>query len=183
MAKAKRKDEPHENSSLVVLPPPPPRGRPDTYTDELATEICERIANGETLSRLCLDEDMPGRRTVTRWLMNREDFAAQYARAREMQALHEADEILDISDNVSEDAYVEYHPLTGQPYAKIDGFAAKRAQIMIDTRKWRAERLNRRVFGQKVEHEHIAGHPPAGQDVLPPGLGFLAGKLPSSDAA
>ena len=163
---------------------PIPRGRPTEYTEELGAEICERIANGATLTRLCEEEDMPERRRVTRWLMSNPEFAALYARAREQQVDYEADEMLDIADNISEDAYVEFHPLTGQPYAKIDGFTAKRAQVMIDTRKWRAERLNRRVFGQKVEHAISDDrHPSAGQDVLPPGLGFLAGKLLGDETA
>lgn len=46
----------------------PKMGRPTLFTDELALEICERIANGRSLRSVCLDKDMPHMATVMRWL-------------------------------------------------------------------------------------------------------------------
>ncbi len=168
---------PKENNSLVVVGAIP-RGRPSSYSEEVADEILTRIAAGETLSRICLDEGMPSRRTVTEWLMrDREGFSARYARAREFQADYEFDEMLDISDDSGGDAYVD---MEGR--ARIDGEAIQRAKLRIETRRWRAERLNRRVYGAKVEHEiHADSAASLDQAELPRGLQFLAGRFSESE--
>ena len=44
------------------------RGHPSSYTDTLAFEICRRIAEGESLRRVCTASDMPDKTTVLRWL-------------------------------------------------------------------------------------------------------------------
>lgn len=170
-------------SNALVVVGPVKRGRPTLYTNELATEILERIADGETLTHVCSDDDMPARRTVTRWLIERADFSARYAHARELQAHVEVDETVDIADDSGGDVYIDYDK-DGNPVAKIDGEAIQRAKLRVETRRWRAERLNRRAYGQKVEHD-ITTHPgtPAGQELLPPGLSFLAGKLPKPGSA
>jgi hypothetical protein len=43
-------------------------GRLSDYTPELATKICERIANGESVRSIVKDEDMPASSTIFRWL-------------------------------------------------------------------------------------------------------------------
>lgn len=182
--RAKPKAKPTTNA--LVLIGPVRRGRPagDTYDEELGTEICERIANGETLTHICCDEHMPERRTVSRWLIAHSNFLSRYMYARELQAHVEVDDTLDIADESGGDAYIEYDK-DGKPFAKIDGEAIQRAKLRVETRRWRAERLNRRAYGQKVEHDITidATGPSAGQELLPPGLGFLAGKLPKPDPA
>lgn len=185
MASAAKK-EPKENSSLVLIGPVK-RGRPSSYTDAIANEICERLAAGETLTRICEDEHIPAIATVARWLLNRPDFSRAYARAREIQAHVEAEQIRDISDNAYEDYYIEWKENADgsrEPVVKVDGESVKRAQLRIETRKWRAERLNRRAYGNstKIEHE-LATAPAHGAEGLPPGLGWLAGLLPESEPA
>lgn len=59
-----------------------PRGRPSKFTPELADEICERLANGEPLAKICRDEHMPGIVTVWNWEQADELFAERVARAR-----------------------------------------------------------------------------------------------------
>jgi hypothetical protein len=73
-----------------TLPPEDPatkktgkkRGRPSTYTVEIAETIWERLIYGESLRQICLDETMPGRRTVFQWLKKHPEFASMYAEAR-----------------------------------------------------------------------------------------------------
>ena len=38
--------------------------RPRKYTELIAEEILSRYADGETLSKICKDDDMPKRNTV-----------------------------------------------------------------------------------------------------------------------
>jgi len=59
-------------------------GRHSTYTEEIADEICDRLAEGETLRQICRDERMPAWRTVYDWKEANPEFAARFARAREI---------------------------------------------------------------------------------------------------
>ena len=62
------------------------RGRPSTYTPELAAEICARLSAGEGLDAICESDDrFPPESTVRGWdLDDREGFSAIYARARKL---------------------------------------------------------------------------------------------------
>ena len=101
------------------------------YTAELAEEICERIAIGESLRTICKDEHIVAAKTVDHWLSEREDFRKQYARARERQAEHYAQEIIDIADTDPD---------------------AARARNRIAARQWYASKLKPKVYGDKVLH-------------------------------
>ena len=61
-------------------------GRPSTFTQKIADEICERIADGESLRSICGDDGFPTKSTVFKWLNDFPGFSDQYARAREAQA-------------------------------------------------------------------------------------------------
>lgn len=74
------------------------QGRPSIFSEELADEICERIADGESLRSICRDDEMPSKATVFRWLAEKQDFQDQYTRAREAQADSLVDDMLDIAD-------------------------------------------------------------------------------------
>ena len=74
-------------------------GRPSSYTDAKAQEICDRLSLGEPLAQICRDEAMPSYRAVYDWMDAHETFAASIAQARArgydqiaMDALHIADE-------------------------------------------------------------------------------------------
>lgn len=150
-----------EAARLVCLGPVNRGGRPSDYTEEIADEICELLANGLSLTMICARQDMPDQSTVRRWLFRHDEFCANYARARQAQANTFADQIQDIADN----------PFLPPAY---------KAQ-MIDARKWRAARQNWRAWGDKVTHEHEHTlHPAATEKQLPGGLKWLAGKLRGS---
>lgn len=57
-------------------------GRKSTYNDSQASEICERLSEGETLSQICRDEHMPSRDAVYKWIKAYPEFEQQIARAR-----------------------------------------------------------------------------------------------------
>lgn len=59
-------------------------GRPSTYSDVIATEICNRIADGEPLRVICRDEHMPPWRTVYEWRSSIPDFAKRLESARDL---------------------------------------------------------------------------------------------------
>jgi hypothetical protein len=93
--------------------------RPTAYNENLALAICSRLAKGETLERICQDDDMPLKRLVCAWLLDtdRADFAASYRKAREIQAGIMAEELVAIADETTQQNH----------YAQ---------KIRVDTRKW-----------------------------------------------
>ena len=96
-------------------------GRPAKYGIETRTEICKRIASGESLTAICKDEHMPYKDQVLDWLFDEPEFSTQYARAREAQAEHYLDEIISISDDSMLDTEID--PATGNertnPFALV----------------------------------------------------------------
>ncbi len=44
-------------------------GRPTLYSLEIALEICDRIADGESLVKICSDAKMPKKTAVYEWLL------------------------------------------------------------------------------------------------------------------
>jgi hypothetical protein len=109
-------------------------GRPSGYSQEVADLILDRLADGESLRAICLDEGMPDRASVRRWIIADESFRSQYARARGEQGDAYADEIVAIADDKDEDA--------------------NSRRVRIDARKWAAGKLRPDVYGEKVTQEH-----------------------------
>lgn len=107
-------------------------GRPSIFSAELAHEICERLAVGETLISICLDDHMPGETTVYRWLASMPEFRDNYSQAREVQADHEFDR----ASNIAYQATVENFQV---------------ARLQIDTIKWRAAHLRPKKYGPRME--------------------------------
>lgn len=62
------------------------RGRWSTFTPELGQEICERIANGESLKAIGQDPTMPCSATILNWARAFPEFGDDYAQARSMMA-------------------------------------------------------------------------------------------------
>ena len=59
------------------------QGRQTKYTPAKAKEILRRLASGETLTSICRDMQIPPS-TVYQWTVDRNDFAVDFARARDL---------------------------------------------------------------------------------------------------
>ncbi len=105
-------------------------GRPSLFSDEIANAICERLAQGEPLARICEDESMPAFRTVFRWETDKPEFGQLSARAREIGTHYMADDCIRIADDKTIDP------------------ADKR--IQIDTRIRLIGKWNRKNYGDKL---------------------------------
>lgn len=125
------------------------RGRPSTYSQEVADAICERIAAGESLRLIVLEETMPDERTVYRWLERNEDFRQQYARAREAQADAMLEDILEIAD----DGRNDWMERRGEEDAGwvANGEHIQRSKLRVDARKWLMSKLAPKKYGDKVD--------------------------------
>lgn len=117
-------------------------GRPSDYDPDIATVICERIANGESIRAICASKGMPSHTTVYRWIDAHDEFRSQYARAREDQAERYASELIEIAESVDTSNRV----------------AIEAAKLRIDTRKWVASKLLPKVYGDRISQDvTIAG--------------------------
>ena len=74
-----------------------------SFSDELATEICERIASGELLTVICLDEHMPTVRRCNQWLRDHSDFKALYDQSLQDRLSIFEEEIISIPDAAARD--------------------------------------------------------------------------------
>jgi len=108
-------------------------GRPSSYTDERADELCTWIAQGNSLRSFCKLHGMEAQ-TVYRWMRERPDFQQRYAHAHEDRADSLADEMCDIADEVAANG------------GSIE--AVQAARLRIDTRKWIAAKLRPGRWGE-----------------------------------
>jgi hypothetical protein len=116
--------------------------------------ICQRLADGETLRAICVDDDMPPESTVRTWALdNREGFSAQYVRARELGYLSMADELLDVADNAANDWMVASGDSLLGGYA-VNGEHLQRSRLRVDTRKWLLSKALPKMFGDKLDLQH-----------------------------
>lgn len=121
-------------------------GRPSAYTQDIADEICDRLANGQSLRTICKSDEMPNKSTIMRWLHSNDSFRDQYARARNDQAQHYADEIIDIADDSVNDYMVN-----DDGVETVDHEAIQRSKLRIDSRKWVASKLLPQKYGDRTK--------------------------------
>jgi len=109
-------------------------GRPSIYTEDMASEICRRLAGGESLRSICRSEGMPHISTVLLWVVDgkHDKFSEQYVKAREAQGYFYADSMLDVAS------------LVGQ-----GELGAAEARVIMDAYKWTAERNASKAYGQR----------------------------------
>lgn len=125
-----------------------PTGRPSEFSGALADEICERLSKGESLRSICAGDRrtasgyMPHRATVMRWLESNEVFRDQYARAREAQADHFVEEIIEIADQPNVRTTADGEVVASDP---------QRDRLRVDARKWVASKLAPKKYGDKLD--------------------------------
>ena len=132
-------------------------GRPTVYTPEIAQEICEKLAEGQTLREVCRSDHLPDERTVRRWALdNVNGFSPQYAEAREIGYHVMADELLDIADNGTND----WMERNGEDDAgwQANGEHLQRSRLRVDTRKWMLSKTLPKIYGDRVTQEHVGAN-------------------------
>ncbi len=126
-------------------------GRPSIYSAAVANRICERIAEGEPLTKICRDKAMPAYRTVLNWRVKDIEFLQMYTRARQDAGDTLADEIRELAQRVVD--------------GKLDANAAR---VAIDALKWIASKLKPKSYGDlsrvdvktEVQYAPVSEHAP-----------------------
>jgi len=151
-------------------PPTAPQGGlhgSSKFSMKLAMEICNRLIGGESLRRICRDDNMPDLKTVWRWLQAEgrmfDIFRQQYASARVLQAETFVDEIVDIADDGCND-YVEREIAEGVVVINPDHEHLARSKLRIDTRKWYASKVLPKIYGDTSPGAKGAAALPDGAD-------------------
>ena len=105
--------------------------RPTIYTDDLGLEICKRIAEGESLRKIALDDKMPNRSTIHDWILTNEAFSNQYEKAVNVRTDNMADALTEIADDKEGEV--------------------QRDRLRIDTRKWYLSKIMPKKYGDKMD--------------------------------
>jgi hypothetical protein len=145
-------------------------GRPSSFTQDMGDTICARIAEGESLRKICQDDWMPDRVTIYRWLAADPEFCNHYTRAREDQADTLADEIIAIADEQPE--VIAVLNKNGELIEhKLDNAFLQWQKNRIDARKWTAMKLKPKKYGDR---QILAGDSEAPLEVQNNALDILA---------
>ena len=123
-------------------------GRKSTYTTEIADEICERLAAGETLRQICQNR-MIAHSTVLQWVNDLPSFADRYARARSEGLDVLAQEIIAIADNDRICEKVKLGP-GGEVIEKTIVDMVERSKLQVDARKWLLSKLRPDKYGDRT---------------------------------
>ena len=93
-------------------------------------DVYKRMAEGESLSAICRDPDMPARSTVNLWLIE-EGQSDKYARAKEVRADLYFEQVVEIADNTA--------------------MTPEDRRLAIDARTWASGKLHGK-YSDKVKH-------------------------------
>jgi hypothetical protein len=137
------------------------------YSAKLAKDICDRLAQGESLRAICRGKGKPSAGSVIGWVTNNtQGFAEQYARAREVGYRLLAEELLYIADTPKLGKKRVTKPVTrkdkdgnivdtGEVFVEItEGDMIEHRRLQVDTRKWMLSKMLPKVYGDKQQIEH-----------------------------
>ena len=117
-------------------------GRPSTYTDAIAEEICRRIADGEPLRQICRDDHMPKWQTIYHWKSERQEFSNRIAHARELGTNAIAEDTLAIIDTPPE-----------RVEGRIDPGFVSWQKNRVEQRMKLLAKWNPKAYGDKLQTE------------------------------
>ena len=129
-----------------IIPPADKPKRPAEFTDEIFDAICDRMANGQGLRKICDDPEMPSRQTFLRWMEKDTGRQAKYTAAREALMDWYAEEILEIAWDSSKDTI----PATKTKPARCDNEWVQRSRLKVDTLKFLMAKLHPKRYGDRL---------------------------------
>lgn len=126
------------------------------YSEKVKSEFKEIIINemisGKSLSRITREnKDKPSIRTVFDWLnpeskYHDKEFLHNYARAQQIRAENEFEEIKEIADSTEHDV-----TLDSDGNAITNHNIIQRDRLRVDARKWRISKMSPKKYGDKLD--------------------------------
>jgi hypothetical protein len=124
----------------------------DTYSPEIAAEICRRLSEGEALTEICRTKGYPSKAVIFNWqTADINGFADQYAEARKVGWFGIAEEMLELSDNGSNDWMLRNDP--DNAGWQFNGEHYQRSRLRLDTRKWLLSKMLPKIYGDRQHVE------------------------------
>lgn len=136
----------------------------DWDRNKVMAHICDQLATtsfgiGTILKNKYEGFNLPSYSTIMLWLEEDQKLSDRYARGKEAQADYMADEMLDISDNASND-WMERAGKDGDNLGwQVNGEHVQRSRLRIETRKWLASKLKPKKYGDKTTLAGDADNP------------------------
>ena len=115
------------------------RGRPTIYTEELATRICDLLAEGKSMVKACEAVGI-SRRSAALWLKDKSEFAEMTIHARGEWTDDIVDQLIDIAGDESKDHHTR--------------------RLLIDSIKWVAGKQRLKKYSEKLIHTGPDGESP-----------------------
>ena len=70
-------------------------------TTELTDQICQELMNGQPLTRICSNKDLPSLATINRWIAKHPSFAKQITNARRVGTQYYLDKMIEELETMS----------------------------------------------------------------------------------
>jgi hypothetical protein len=103
-----------------------------TYTDQIASEICERISSGELLTVICRDDHLPTIRRCHQWLKEYDEFQELFNMSLKDRLLIFEEQVLEIADDMKNDFKTVIK--NGKEKRVVDPDMVARAKLRIEVR-------------------------------------------------
>jgi hypothetical protein len=103
-----------------------------TYSDQLASEICERISSGELLTVICRDDHMPTMRRCQQWLKEHSEFQAVFNMSIQDRLFVFEEQVVEIADDMRNDFKTVIK--NGREKRVADPDMVARAKLRIEVR-------------------------------------------------
>ena len=142
---------------------PKKNGRPSSYTEATAAEICRRVVEGQSLLTICKAPGMPDKETIANWRRAHPEFDKRYQDAREDQADMHVEEILDVARKKSKTSE-----------------EVQDKRLLVDTLKWRASKMKPRSYGDKLMVEAEMNVRQMSDEEIDARLAHLLGRRPGA---
>jgi hypothetical protein len=104
-----------------------------TYSAQLAHEICERIASGELLTVICLEDHMPTVRRCNQWLREHSDFKCLYEQSLQDRLSIFEEQLVELADSASR--HFEEVKIKGVTKRVRDPVVIQGAKLSIEVRR------------------------------------------------
>jgi terminase small subunit-like protein len=112
-------------------------GRPTIYSQKLCDDICQEIALGGNLNKICARDEMPAPQTIYRWRHENAAFSESYSRARESRSDARSDRMDDYTARM----------LDGSLDANV-------VRVALINEQWQAARESAKRYGDKLTHSN-----------------------------
>ena len=137
------------------------KGRPSLYSDKIADTIVEKLSQGQTLTSICKEPNMPTIRTIQYWAAERPNFFAMISRAREAGAEHLIGELQDKMVTLVEMSENEDETKL-PPKERMEALRLYAGHV-----QWMTARMNPRRYSERVLAE-MAKQPEPAVEKAPP---------------